>query len=39
MDQRPNMEKEITTRAIKFIQEERERWNPFFAYVSFSLLH
>jgi arylsulfatase A-like enzyme len=39
MDQRRGMEKEITTRAIRFIERHASEGRPFFAYVSLSLLH
>jgi arylsulfatase A-like enzyme len=37
--QRRNMEKEITTRAVSFIRKNASAGKPFFAYVSFSLVH
>src|SRR3954447_12515277 len=39
LDRRLMMEKEITTRAVKFIKRNAAAGKPFFAYVSFSLLH
>ena len=39
LDHRLKMEKEITTRAVRFIKTNASAGKPFFAYVSFSLLH
>jgi arylsulfatase A-like enzyme len=39
LDQRLSMEKEITTRAAAFINRNASAGKPFFAYLSFSLLH
>jgi arylsulfatase len=39
LDHRRAMEKEITTRAAAFIKKNASTGKPFFAYVSFSLLH
>lgn len=39
LDQRRNMEKEITTRAVDFIKRNAKTGKPFYAYVSFSLVH
>jgi arylsulfatase len=39
LDRRLAMEKEITTRAVSFIKRNANAGKPFFAYVSFSLLH
>jgi arylsulfatase len=39
LDRRRGMEKEITTRAIEFIKRTAHSGKPFFAYVSFSLVH
>src|SRR3954454_2069701 len=39
LEQRLTMEKEITTRATAFIRRNAGAGKPFFAYVSFSLLH
>ena len=39
LNQRRNMEKEITTRALTFIQKNASAGKPFFAFVSFSLFH
>ena len=39
VEHRRNMEKEITTRAVDFIKRNASAGKPFFAYVSFSLVH
>ena len=39
LDHRRAMEKEITTRAVAFIKKNASAGKPFFAYVSFSLVH
>jgi arylsulfatase len=39
LDHRRTMEKEITTRAVAFIKKNASAGKPFFAYVSFSLVH
>jgi len=39
IEQRRNMDKEISTRAISFIKKNAGAGKPFFAYVSFSLVH
>jgi arylsulfatase A-like enzyme len=39
IDQRRKMDKEITTRTIAFIKKNASAGKPFFAYVSFSLVH
>jgi arylsulfatase A-like enzyme len=39
VDQRRRTENEITTRAVAFIERNASAGRPFFAYVSFSLLH
>jgi arylsulfatase A-like enzyme len=39
LDHRRAMEKEITTRAVAFIKKNGSAGKPFFAYVSFSLVH
>jgi arylsulfatase len=39
LDHRRAMEKEITTRAVAFIKKNASARKPFFAYVSFSLVH
>lgn len=39
VEQRRNMEKEITTRAVEFIKRNASAGKPFFAYVPFSLVH
>lgn len=39
VDRRRGMEAEITTRAVEFIGRHAKLHRPFFAYVSFSLLH
>ncbi|MBI3208500.1 MAG: sulfatase-like hydrolase/transferase [Candidatus Solibacter usitatus] len=39
LERRLSMEKEITTRAAAFIRRNASAGKPFFAYVSFSLLH
>lgn len=39
VDRKRGMEKEITTRAVKFIKNNAAAGKPFFAFVSFSLMH
>jgi arylsulfatase len=39
IDRRRNMEKEITAHAVEFIKRNAKTGKPFFAYVSFSLVH
>jgi arylsulfatase A-like enzyme len=39
LEHKRNMEKEITTRAVEFIKRNAHGIKPFFAYVSFSLVH
>ena len=39
VERRRNMEAEITTRAVEFINRSAHAGKPFFAYVSFSLFH
>ena len=39
VDHRRNMEAEITNRAVEFIKRNASAGKPFFAYVSFSLVH
>ena len=39
IDQRRKMDKEITTRTMAFIRKHASAGRPFFAYVSFSLVH
>ena len=39
VDHRRNMEKEITTHAVDFIKRNAKAAKPFYAYVSFSLVH
>ena len=39
VDRRRTMEAEITTRAVEFIKRNASAGKPFFAYVSFSLVH
>jgi arylsulfatase len=39
VEQRRKMESEIATRAVAFIKRHAKAHHPFFAYVSFSLLH
>jgi arylsulfatase len=39
LDRKRNMEAEITSRAVEFIRRNAKARRPFFAYVSFSLVH